>query len=114
MSTPEEIQSQTESTQPMNVASAIGQLRVLTCGLGVGLILVSLVLSAFMIKQTRDISAATGNREHQIAQLQVMQKPTMALLTELAKYSQGKPELTAIFTKRGLQFTPPGAAVPPR
>jgi hypothetical protein len=38
----------------------------------------------------------------------------MGVLNELAKYSQGKPELTALFTKHGLQFTPPGGAAPQR
>jgi hypothetical protein len=112
MSTPEEIQSETRSDQPMDVAAAVGQLRVLVCGLGAGLILVSLALSAFVLKQTRDLGAATNNRQHQFAQLQTAQKPTMTVLNELAKYSMGKPELTALFTKHGLQFTAPGAAAP--
>jgi hypothetical protein len=114
MSTPEEIQSETQSDQPMDVAAAVGQLRLLVCGLGAGLIFVSLALSAFVIKQNRDLAAATNNRERQIAQLQATQKPAMAALNELAKYSIGKPELTALFTKHGLQFTPPGAAAPQR
>jgi len=114
MSTPEEIQSETRPDQPMDVAAAVGQLRVLVCGLGAGLILVSLALSGFVIKQSRDLGAATNSRQHQIAQLQATQKPTMSVLNELAKYSMGKPELTALFTKHGLQFTPPGAAAAQR
>jgi hypothetical protein len=114
MSTPEEIQNETQADQPMDVAAAVGQLRVLVCGLGAALILVSLALSGFVIKQSRDIGAATNNHQHQIAQLQATQKPAMGVLNELAKYSQGKPELTALFTKHGLQFTPPGGAAPQR
>ena len=110
MSTPEEIQNETQADQPMDVAAAVGQLRVLVCGL----ILVSLALSGFVIKQSRDLGAATNNHQHQIAQLQATQKPAMGVLNELAKYSQGKPELTALFTKHGLQFTPPGGAAPQR
>lgn len=114
MSTPEEIQNETHSDQPMDVAAAVGQLRVVVCGLAAGLILVSLALSGFVLKQSRDLGAATSNRQRQIAQLQATQKPAMAALNELAKYSIGKPELTALFTKHGLQFTPPGAAAPQR
>src|ERR1017187_9794762 len=47
MSTPEEIQNETHSDQPMDVAAAVGQLRVAVCGLAAGLILVSLALSGF-------------------------------------------------------------------
>ncbi len=109
MSTPDEIQNETPSNQPMDVAAAVGELRLAVCGLAVALVLVSLALSGFVLKQTRDIGAANSNRQRQIAQLQASQKPTIAVLNELAKYSMGKPELTAIFTKRGLQFTSPGA-----
>jgi hypothetical protein len=112
MSAPEEIQNGTQSDQPMDLAAAVGQLRVLVCGLGAALILVSLALSGFVLKQTRDLAAATSNRQRQIVQLQAAQKPAMIVLNELAKYSLGKPELTAVFTKHGLQFTPPGAAAP--
>ena len=65
----------------------------------------SLALSAFVIKQNRDLAAATNNRERQIAQLQATQKPMMNVLNELAKYSVGKPELAAIFTKHGLKYS---------
>jgi hypothetical protein len=110
MSAPEEIQNETQAGQPMDVAAAVGQLRVLVCGLGAGLILVSLSLSGFVFKQTRDLGAVTNNRQHQLAQLQATQKPTMNVLNELAKYSMGKPELTALFTKHGIQITPGAAA----
>ncbi len=49
----------------------------------------------------------------QIAQLQATQKPMMYVLGELAKYSMGKPELTAIFTKHGLKYSPPGTSGQP-
>lgn len=110
MSAPEETPNEMQAEQPMDVAAAVGELRLLVCGLGGALILMSLVLSAFVLKQTRDIGAATNNRQHQIAQLQTTQRPTMNLLKDLATYSMGKPELTALFTKHGLQFGPPGGA----
>jgi len=65
MSTPEEIQSQTQLDQPMDVTAAVGQLRILVCGLGVGLMFVSLALSGFVLKQNRDLAAVTNNRQHQ-------------------------------------------------
>jgi hypothetical protein len=114
MSAPEEIQNETHSDPSLDVAAAVGQLRLAVCGLAAGLILVSLALSGFVLKQTRDIGAATSNHQHQIAQLQAAEKPTMMLLNDLAKYSMGKPELTALFTKHGLQFTPPGAGAAQR
>jgi hypothetical protein len=113
MSTPEEIQNETQSDQPMDVAAAVGQLRVAVCGLAAGLILVSLALSGFVLKQTRDIGAATNNRQYQIAQLQAAQRSTMMVLNELAKYSVGKPELTAILTKHGLKYSPMAASGQP-
>ena len=113
MSAPEEIQSQMQSDQPMDVTAAVGQLRVLVCGLGVGLILVSLALSAFVFKQTRDLAAVTNNREHQVMQLQATQRSMMNALNELAKYSAGKPELTAILTKHGLRYSPTGSTGQP-
>ena len=108
MSVPEEIQSGTQSEQPVDLAAAVGQLRVLVCGLGAGLILVSLALSAFVLKQNRDLAAVTSNRQRQLIQLQANQRQAMSVLSELAKYSAGKPELSAIFTKHGLQYKPAG------
>lgn len=109
MSTPEEIQGQEAETrsvdQPMDVATAVGQLRVLVCGLAAGLLLVSLVLSAFVYKQNRNLTAAFNARQRQISQLQANQQPLMYVINELAKYSMGKPELVAVFSKHGLQLT---------
>lgn len=113
MSAPEDIPSGTQAEHPMDLTAAVAQLRVLVCGLGVGLILVSLMLSVFVLKQNHDLSAATNNHQHQLAQMAAMQKPMMVVLGELAKYSMGKPELTAIFTKHGLQFTPANGAGQP-
>ena len=106
MSTPEEIQDETRTEESMDLVRAVGELRVMVCGLGVALILVSLALSAFVFKQERDLAAATGNRQRQILQMQAMQKPMAGVLNELAKYSVGKPELMSLFAKHGLQFTP--------
>jgi hypothetical protein len=105
MSGPEEIQSETQSEQPMDLTIAVGQLRMLVCALGGGLILVSLILSAFVLKQNRDLAAVANNHQRQLAQMSAAQRPMVTVLDELARYSAGKPELTAIFTKHGLQFS---------
>ena len=110
MSTPEENTGGAELEQPMDVAAAIGQLRLLVCGLGAGLILVSLALSGFVFKQNRDLGATAYNHQIQIAQLQAQQKPLLYAVNELAKYSEDKPELQAIFTRHGLQSTQWGLA----
>jgi hypothetical protein len=114
MSTPEKNQNKAVENatgdQPVNLAEAVGQLRVLVCGLGAGLLVVSLVLSAFVYKQNRNLTGAITARRRQITQMQNSQQPVMFALNDLAKYSLGKPELMAIFTKHGIQITPPAGA----
>jgi hypothetical protein len=117
MSTPEEIQSQpvkpgSGASQPiagpMDVARSIEQLRVLVCGLGAGLLAVSLALSAFAYKQNRNLNGAIGNRQRQIAQLQIAEQSLGNVVNELVRYSDGKPELMVLLAKRGIQV--PAAA----
>ena len=122
MSTPDEFQSQpvenapneaAAANEPMDVPAAIGQLRVLVCGLGAALLIVSLALTAFVYKQNRNLAATTVARQRQLSQLQVNGQVLDYLVNELAKYSAGKPELTALFAKRGVEVTPPAAAGQP-
>ena len=96
--------------QPMVVAMAIGQLRTLVCGLGVALLVVSLALSAYVLKQNRNLSGDMRARQTQISQLQANRQQITYALNELAKYSVGKPELTALFAKHGIQITSTPAA----
>jgi hypothetical protein len=128
MSTPEEIQSHEGegAAQPsgtghesvpesMDLTAAVRQLRALVCGLGAGLLIVSLTLSAFVYKQNRNLTGAINMRQRQSAQLQANQQPVMYAVNELGKYSVGKPELLAIFAKHGIQIKSPsetGAPVP--
>ena len=118
MSTPEELQNETaESTpgesQPVDVAAAVGQLRVLVSGLAAALLVVSLTLSAYVYKQNRNLTGTVNARRRQISQMQGSQQQIMYALNELAKYSVGKPELMAVFAKHGIQITsPPGAGGP--
>jgi len=120
MSTPDELQSQqyegaakTMDTKnvtpsgPADLAVAVQQLRTLVCGVGAGLLVVSLALSAFVYKQNRNLSGVISTRQRQIAQLQANQQPMMFAFNELGKYSMGKPELMAIFSRHGIQINPP-------
>lgn len=123
MSTPEDIHNQPtggrhlDERQPvgesMDMAAAVGQLRGLVCGLGAGLLIVSLAFTAFVYKQNRNLSGTTAARHRQVLQLQQNEQSLDFLANELARYSVGKPELTALFTKHGIQVTPPVAASQP-
>ena len=116
MSTPQEIQSQSGANrpadEPMDVTAAVGQLRMLVCGLGAGLLIVSLALTGFVYKQNRNLGAAAALRQHQVLQLQASQSPLGFLVNELAKYSAGKPELMALFAKHGMEAHLPAPAAP--
>ncbi|HUI07067.1 MAG TPA: hypothetical protein VL486_08675 [Verrucomicrobiae bacterium] len=121
MSNPDENQGQAGETrppqrpadQPMDVPTAIGQLRSLVCGLGVGLAVVSLALSAFVLKQNRNLAGTIRARQAQIVQLRSNRQQITYVLNELAKYSMGKPELTALFAKHGVRVENTGSATEP-
>lgn len=122
MSAFEDIHSQPTVNRPderqpvdgsMEMAAAVGQLRVLVCGLGAGLLILSLAFSAFVYKQNRNLSGTTAARKRQLLQLQQNEQSLDFLANELARYSVGKPELAAVFTKHGIQVTPPAAAGQP-
>jgi len=116
MSAPQETTGQAGTNrpadEPMDTASAVAQLRVLVCGLGAGLLVVSFALTAFVYKQNRNILSNTTLRQRQINQLQMSETALGNLVNELVKYSAGKPELMAIFAKHGMEIHPP-AATPP-
>ena len=129
MSAPEELESQSRvehgqssenrlrtasaANAPMDVASAIDQLRALVCGLGVGLLVVSLAFTAFVFKQNRDLVAGKTLHEHQIARLQASEHSIDYLVDALVKYSAGKPDLMALLAKHGLQVAPQTRSAPP-
>lgn len=130
MSTPEEIESQSsfehgQSSEnrlrtasvvdaPMDTAAAIDQLRALVCGLGVGLLVLSLAFTAFVFKQNRDLVAGKTTHEQQIARLQANERSLDYLVESLVKYSAGKPDLMALLAKHGLQVAPQTrSATPP-
>jgi uncharacterized protein HemX len=105
-SSPDEVPPASEL---MDVTAAVGQLRVLVCGLGAALLIVSLALSVFVFKQNRNLNATNASRQRQIAQLQKNGQVLDYVVNELARYSAGKPELTALFAKHGVDVTPPSA-----
>jgi hypothetical protein len=79
----------------------------------VGLLIVSLALTAFVYKQNRNLMGTTTLRQRQVSQLQASESSLVYLLNELAKYSNGKPELMALFAKHGMQVHPTAATPTP-
>ncbi len=111
MSTPQEIQNR-PAEEPMDVAAAVAQLRLLVCGLGAGLLIVSLALTGFVYKQNRNLLGTAALRQHQASQLQASASSLGYLVNELAKYSEGRPDLMALFAKHGMEIHPPAATAP--
>jgi uncharacterized protein HemX len=106
-------QADQPSSEPMlDVKQALGQLRMLCCGLGLGLLMVSLALSTFIWKQNRNITAETNARikqttqvQQQADQIQNGQQRFRPIVEELARYSVGNPELMEVFKRSGLNLT---------
>ena len=90
--------------RPQGAGGALAQLRGAVAVLGGGLLVVSLALNVFVFKQNRNLTEDTLNRRNQIAQMETMQQRVLPLMNELAKYSLGKPELTAIFARFGIDI----------
>ena len=98
---------------PMDTAMAIDQLRSLVCGLGLGLLVVSLAFTAFVYKQNRNLVAGTELHAREIAQLQANERSLSNLVEALARYSSGKPELMAVLARHGLRVAPtPSTSAP--
>jgi len=130
MSTPEEIESQSRAERgqlidssskaassvdaPVDVATAIDQLRTLVCGLGVSLLVVSLALTAFVYKQNRNLVAATAVHQRQIARMVANERSVNYAVNALIQYSSGKPELMGVLARHGLQVAPSPAPTPPQ
>jgi hypothetical protein len=130
MSTPEEVESQSDAERgqpidtsskatttvdaPVDIATAIDQLRTLVCGLGAGLLVVSLAFTAFVYKQNRNLVAGTVAHQRQFEQMQANERSVNYLVTTLVQYSSGKPELMAMLARHGLQVAqPPSSTQPP-
>ena len=117
MSTPQEIENQPSVNrpvdEPMDMARAVRQLRELVCGLGAGLLIVSLAFTAYVYKQNHNLSSSITLRQRQITQLQSNDSSLKYLLNELVKYSNGKPEMMALFARHGIQVNPTAASTAP-
>src|SRR5437667_5799911 len=90
---------------PSDVTRAVWALRVMVCGLGAALLVSSLTFNAFVWKQNRNITAQTSARGNQVSRLQASQQRLMPAVQELARYSAGKPELTAVFGRFGIDLS---------
>lgn len=131
MSTPDEVENQPRGElgqsvedsakpasvvdAPMDTGTAIDQLRSLVCGLGAGLLVVSLAFTAFVYKQNRNVVAETVTHQRQLARLQANERSVNYLLSALVQYSSGKPELMGMLAKHGLQVNAtPSSSSPPQ
>jgi hypothetical protein len=114
-STPEGIKAETagEPTSPMEVGQAVAQLRALLCGLGLAVLLLSLVFDAFVFKQNRNLQGEASNRKRQASQMAGTLERWMPALNELARYSAGNSESMAIFKRHGIEINAPPAGGTP-
>jgi len=114
MSTPEETRTDSAAaaapSPATDVGQAVAQLRGLVCGLGLALLVLSLVFDAFVFKQNRNVQGETAFRTRQAAQMQAMEQRLMPALNDLARYSTANPEAMAIFKRHGLELTPPASS----
>jgi uncharacterized protein HemX len=101
------------SSAPLDTTQAIWQLRMLVCGLGAIVLVLSVGFNAFVFKQNRNIAAASNIRLQQCNQQQARVNEMMKFVSELARYSEGKPELAAIFTRHGIELKPNAPAAAP-
>jgi len=99
---------------PLDVTRALWQLRTMTCGLGLCLLVVSLVFTAFVWKQNRNLASETNVRNLQITQIQNNHQRLQPVIKELARYSIGNAELALVFKRFGIEITtPPLSNSPP-
>jgi hypothetical protein len=96
-----------------DATATMAQLQAAVCGLGAMVLVLSLAFNIFVWKQNRNISAMTNGRAAQLAQLQTNVKKLTGVATELANYSEGRPELMAIFKRYGIDLkSVPSASKP--
>jgi hypothetical protein len=96
--------NETPAPATMDLAQAVWQLRMLVCGLGAALLVLSLAFNLFVWKQNRNIKAAAQARIQQLSMLDTRVKQLSRVANDLGNYGVNKPELMAIFTKYGLQL----------
>ena len=105
--------SESPAPGPLDLTQAVWQLRLLVCGFGAALLVLSLAFNMFVWKQNRNITAVTQSRLNQAVQLDARVKQLTIVANDLGNYSAGKPELVAIFSRYGVQLKPAPAATQP-
>jgi hypothetical protein len=86
-----------------DASRAVWQLRVLVCGLGLGLVALSAAFNLFVWWQYDNIVAETRNRVHQASQLKTAREQLAPVLNDLGAYSQSNAEVRALIEKFGGQ-----------
>ena len=94
------------SAPEMDVSAAVGQLRKIVCALGAGLLVLSLSVNVFVVKQNRNLKALVDSRQGQVKQMEAVQRQWLPVVNELVQYSQGRPELQAVMQKCGISLSP--------
>lgn len=88
----------------------VSQIRFQLACLAVALVVLSLAFSVFVMKQNRNISFAIRVCEQQTQQTTELLKRWQPVLNELAGYSLNNAQLSAIFSRYGLQINAPPSA----
>jgi len=96
-----------------DLAGALWQLRAVVCGLGAAVLVFSVTFNVFVWKQNRNITAQTNVRTTQLARLQAVLERLRPAVNDIARYSAGKPELIAVFSRFGLEIPAAGTSAAP-
>jgi hypothetical protein len=102
------------ASAPREPMAVIEELRRMVLWLGAGLLVVSAAFCVFVFKQNRNLKASIGLRTKQAAQVKQVADRMTVVVNELARYSQGKPELIAIFQRHGIEIMVPGTPAVPQ
>jgi hypothetical protein len=105
--------TETSAPSALDLTAAVWQLRMLVCGLGAALLVVSMAFNLFVWKQNRNINAVAQARLQQLSVMDARVKQLSKVANDLGSYGSDKPELVAIFTKYGLQLKPSAPAAQP-
>ncbi|SRR5260221_12429437 len=118
MSSPQQTNAAPQYAPSTSVsAGGTNDLRTMVLGLGLGMIVLCVAFGAFIIRQNMLVTLAHKARVQQADQLKgQLQKPEVLkqwemALNELAEYSKGNPELTAIFNKYRVDISSTGSTV---
>ena len=86
---------------------AMEQLRTVVCSLGGIVLVMSLVLTGFIWKQTRNVASVAGAQQQQLQQLQGNVQKLGAVVNDLAQVSADRPDWMAIFRNHGVDVRTP-------